>query len=352
MSKETLPQPSNNEEVDLGILFNAIGKLFDRFINFLLAIFNFIVSLIVNFSRAIIDNYKLIAGALIISGIIGYGLEKILPPRYDSTMLVRTYFDAKYQLNTNLNYYNAILDEENIHVLANIFEVDEATIQEIKEFELSPGPESENEKLVQYDNFINSIDSIRGQDISFDDYLENKDIFTGNIFEIRIETTKNDIFKDLEKGINKSFNNLYSTEIKKKRDSMLGIRKENILNSIKEIDSLQNVYINVLNEESQSTRAKISLGEGFPLQQEKSNTKEYQLLDKELTLRNELRLLEEKKIKDSEFYEVISQFQEVGNRVKDLKRRYSLALPIVTLIFLFLGYLIKNYVSFVNKYEV
>ena len=33
MSKE-LPQNNNSEEIDLGLLFNAIGKLFNRFINF------------------------------------------------------------------------------------------------------------------------------------------------------------------------------------------------------------------------------------------------------------------------------------------------------------------------------
>mgnify|MGYP000518914118 CR=1 FL=1 len=224
-------------------------------------------------------------------------------------------------------------------------------IEEIKEFEIKPGPETENDRIVQYDRFVRSIDSVRAQEISFEDYIENRDVFSGSLFEIRVESTKKDIFRDLEDGILKSFENLYSVEKKRIRDSMITIRKENILNTMAEIDSLQNVYINVIEEESQATKAKISLGDGFPLQQEKSDTKEYQLLNKQIELRDELRTLEEKKVSENEYYEVISSFQEIGNKVGGLENRPSVLLPIVAIILLCLGYLAKNYIKFVRNYE-
>lgn len=351
MSKESLPQGSQNEEVDLGQLFEAIGRLFERFYNFILSIFKGILTAIVASSRAVIDNFKLILIAMLVAAGIGYGVEKIMDPLYDSTMLVRTHFDSKYQLHTNLNYYNAVLSDENYSILANIFNIDEETIKQVKGFEIAPGPETENDRIIQYDRFIRSLDSVRAQEISFDDYIENRDVFSGNIFEIKVETTKNDIFKSLEEGLFNSFQNLHSIEKKKIRDSMLVIRRNNILNTMAGIDSLQSVYINVIEEESQSTKASISLGDGFPLQQEKSTTKEYQLLNKQIELRDELRQLEEQKVSESEFYEVVSSFQEIGNKVGGLKRKPSLIFPALAFVLLCLGYLAKNYIKFVKNYE-
>ena len=57
-----------------------------------------------------------------------------------------------------------------------------------------PGPETENERIVQYDRFVKSIDSVRAQHISFDDFVENRDIYSGDLFEIIVESKKKDIF--------------------------------------------------------------------------------------------------------------------------------------------------------------
>jgi hypothetical protein len=351
MNKESLPQSNQNEEVDLGHLFNALGNLFNRFIKFLHSIVKFVLSIIINLSRAFIDNFKLIATLMILAGILGFVAQKFAPKKYESTMLVRTYFDAKYQLQTNLNYYNTLLDNEDYTTLSRIFNLEEDRIKSLSIFELDYGPETENMKISDYDEFLKSLDSVRAQEISYDEYLDNRDLMSSNIFEIRIESDEKEIFKYLEHGINKSFENLYSLKKRDKRDSLTYIKRQTLLNSIVEIDSLQNVYINVLEEESQSTNAKISLGEGFPLQQEKSETKEFQLLNKEIELRNALSKLDEAAIEENDFFDVISTFQEVGNRVSSFKTKYSIIFPLAVILLLFLIYLTKNYVRFVQKYE-
>ena len=351
MSKETLPQQPNNEEVDLGQLFDAIGKLFERLYNFIVSIFEFIFRVVILGSKAVINNIKIIVVVLIISGAAGYALEKVRKDRYDSSMLVRTFFDTKFQMYTNLNYYNALLVDENYTTLSEIFEIPKDSLLEIVEFEIDRGPESENDRIVQFEKFIESIDSVRAQNISYEDFVDNRGIFSGDVYEIRVEAKSRSIFKSLEKGILKSFNNLYSIKKMEQRDSILSLRRQNLMNSIAEIDSLQNVYINVLEEESQATKATISLGEGFPLQQEKTATKEYQLLNKEIELRNELKELEEEKVNQNELYEVISTFQEVGNVVDDLYTKYSLLFPMIAFGLMILGYLTKNYVRFVKNYE-
>lgn len=342
----------NNEEVDLGQLFNAIGRVFDRFINFITSIFKSIFTVIIYLIKDVILNFKLIVGVLLLAGIAGFTIEKIKPPVYNSEMLVKTYFDSKYQLVTNINYFNALLADKDYTTLSEIFKLEnEESAAQLVNFEIEAGPETENDRIVQFDEFVKSIDSIRAQEITYDDFIENRDIHSGNFFIIRVESYQKDIFTSLEQGLNTSFDNAYSTKKMEKRDSMLAIQKQNLEASIEEVKQLQQIYISVLEEEAQSTKASIALGEGFPLQQEKSETKEYQLLNQEIKLRDELRKLEEQKIEENVFFDVISGFQLIGNQADDILKKYSLVFPAIAFILLVLVYFSRKTIKFVLNYE-
>ncbi|RKE98822.1 hypothetical protein [Ichthyenterobacterium magnum] len=351
MNKDLPNNNSSNDEVELGQLFNAIGKLFERIFRAISFVFLSIYSTIIYAAKAVVVNYKIILIVGLVSGIFGYVLEKRKTKVYESSMLVRTYFDAKYQLSTNINYYNALIGSEDYESLSNIFNLSKEATKDLLSFEIAPGPETENDRIVQYDRFLKSIDSIRAQEVSFDDYIENRDIYSGDLFLITVDSKKKDIFKNLERGLDSTFKNQYSTKKMKKRDSMLVLQKENILASINEIEELKKVYVQVLENESESTKASVSLGDGFPLQQAKSATKEYELLANQIKLRDKLRVLDEKKIEENEFFDVISSFQEIGNIKKSILDRYSLIFPILSFMILCLIYLLVRVIKYVREYE-
>lgn len=351
MSKDLQDQDKNNEEIDLLVFFNYLGDKINQLFAFIGKIFTAILSVFIYASRAVLNNIKVIALVVIISGVCGYLLEKISPKKYDSGMLVRTHFGSKYQLATNLNYYNALIETEDFNTLASIFEINKDTIAKVLSFEMSMGPETENEKIKDYDKFLKSIDSARAQTIDYDDFVANRDIYSGNLFDIRIESTKRDIFSSLENGIIKSFDNLYSIKTKQTRDSLIFLKKQNIMSSMQQIDSLKKVYIKVIVNESENTKANISFSEGFPLKQEKSETKEYQLLDKELKLRDELRALEEEKLEQNDFFDVISSFQVVGNEVKYWHEKYSIVFPVLGFLLLCVLFILNKFISYVKNYE-
>ena len=104
MSQE-VPQGSQNEEVDLGQLFNMIGKLFDKFFNFISSIFKAIYSVFIYALKAIVTNFKIIAVVLVLAAVLGFVLQRTQKDIYESQMLVKPYFDSKFQLVTNINYY-------------------------------------------------------------------------------------------------------------------------------------------------------------------------------------------------------------------------------------------------------
>lgn len=351
MNENVKPQ-NNSEEVDLGQLFKMIGNLFERFFNFIVSIFKGILSIIVYGIKAIIDNFRIIFATMVLAAIIGYFLQSYSSDKYSSSMLVRPYFDSKFELINNIGYYNALIGNENYESLAGVFNIDVETAKNILEFEVSPGPETENDRIVQYDRFIKSIDSVRAQDISFEDYIENRSIYSGDLFLVSAFSKKNDIFKKLEEGLNNSFSNKYSSKKMKKRDSLITIQKKNILEQIEQVDSLQKIYIRVLEEESQAKPTEFNIGgEGFSLSSDKTNTREYELLNKEIELRNKLRELDEKKVDEDVVFDVISGFQEVGTKYEEWYQKYMLIFPVLAFIVLCLVYFTRKTVTYVKNYE-
>ncbi|PWI29819.1 hypothetical protein DI383_08670 [Flavobacteriaceae bacterium LYZ1037] len=349
---KNLPEQQTSGEVDLGQLFTLIGNAFQKLYNLIASIIKAVFSVIIYTLKALIVNVKTILIVMILAGVLGYVLDKVKPDSYSSTMLVKPYFDSKYQLITNINYFNALIENENFEMLSSLFKLPEEDVKNIGEFIIQPGPETENQRILQFENFIKDVDSIRAQNINYEDFVENRSIYSSDFFEISVTASKKDIFPKLEEGLNNSFTNFYSLKKMKKRDSLISIQKENIREQIEQVDKLQEIYINVLKDESQSKATELNLGgEGFSLSSDKTKTREYDLLNTEMQLRNELKQLQEKKIEEDVFFDVISSFQEVGNKSTEWYNRYTLVFPILAFIILCVIYLSRKTVTYVNNYE-
>ncbi len=343
---------NTNEEIDLIVFFNLIGNAFSMVFQFIGSIFKSILSAIIYVIKVLLEKRKIILSVLLIALIVGVTLEKTKRPVYSSSMLVRPYFDSKYQLINNIDYFNALIGNEDYEAIKGIFSITEEEVKTLKSFEISPGPENENDKIVEYEEFLKQLDSTRAKDITFKEFIENRSIYSGNFFSLTVEAYKKDIFLSLDDGLNASFSNKYSERKKKTRDSLITLQKENIKANLKEVDSLQQVYIEVLKAEAGKGNATISLGAGdMSLLKDKSNTREYELLNKQIELRNELQKLDEEKVEDDVFFDVISSFQKVGNPVNKLTEKYSLIFPVISFILLFLLFLIGRIINFAQKYE-
>ena len=135
-------QPNTNDEVDLIQLFRIIGKGFNRIFNFIGSILNSLFSIIIYALKPFVIYFKIIIISLVVAGILGYTLDMIKPKIYSSRILVKPYFDSKYQLVSTINYYNALIADENYQSLSNIFELSETEVQKINVFEINMGPET------------------------------------------------------------------------------------------------------------------------------------------------------------------------------------------------------------------
>lgn len=351
MSKES-PQPQQSEEIDLVTLFNLIGNLFDRLFKFIGSIFKFLFSVIIYALKALILNYKIILIAMVIAGVVGFGLEKTKSPVYESDMLVRPYFESKFQLVTNIHYYNALIADKDYEELGNLFQIEQDAASSLVEFTVQPGPETENERILQYDRFIRAVDSVRAQDISYEDFLANRSVYSGEFFEIGVKAEKKDIFRALEEGINSTFSNKYSVKKMKKRDSLISLSRARIQRDLKEVDSLKSMYISIVQKEpTANSPLSYKEGSGMALVQERVQTREYELLAKELELRNELTQLDAQQVEEDVYFDIISSFQDVGSIHTSLSNKYSVLFPGIAFILLCLIYLVTKTIKFVYAYE-
>lgn len=350
MSQE-VPKGSQNEEVDLGQLFNMIGRLFDRFFNFIASIFKTIFSVFIYALKAIVNNFKIIVIVLLLAGVLGFILQRTQKDIYESQMLVKPYFDSKFQLVTNINYYNALIGEKDYTQLTSIFEIDEESAKQIIEFEIHPGPENENDKIKQYDTFLKSLDSTRAQNISFDEFVENRSIYSGDVFEINVKSFKKDIFRSLEEGLNSTFTNTYSVKKREKRDSLIYIERNRILASIKEADSLQNVYLRVMEEESKMKDGSYTTKDGMSFIREKTKTREYDLLQEVNKLREELGKLDAQKVEEDVYFDTLSSFQDVGAKYSSIWNLYVVIMPMIAFVLLCIVYLSIRLIKYVSSYE-
>ncbi|WGD35781.1 hypothetical protein [Olleya sp. YS] len=351
MSKELPSKPNNNEEVDLIVFFNLIGAAITKVLNFFYNILKRFFSALMYALKVLFKKWKIVLGVLVLAAILGYGLEKIKPKTYSTSMLVEPYFNSKYQLVNNIDYFNALIKNEDKQSLKSIFKVEDAIIDEILAFEIEPGPETENDRLLQYEDFISKLDSVRAQQYSFEDFIENRSVYSGRYFLIKAYASKPNIFKDLEEGILSSFVNNYSNKAMKRRDELLVVQKENLEEQLKQVKELQKVYIDVIEKESDSKQSSLKVGDISISGSDKQNTKEYELLREEQRIRNDLKQLEEKKIQEDVIFEVISSFQEVGNVSRTWKDRYMFIFPIISFVLLILYFISKKVITFTLNYE-
>lgn len=344
-------QEQSSEEIDLGQIFSSIGKLFERLFNFIGSIFKAIFSFIIFFLKVVIDYFIIVCVVVGLAFVIGYFLEKSKPPVYQASMLVKPYFGSKYQLVTDINYYNSLLKENNYEVLADQFDISNEEAEKLVSFDVESGPETKNELLKQYDLYLKSLDSSRAQSITYTDFVENRDIYSSELFLVTVKSHKMDVFRKLEGGFDSTFSNRYSIDQKRIRDKTLEIKTSSYQKDLDRMDTLQNVYIDVIKTESEKGAAFVNVQGLLPLQQEKAKTREYDLLSSEMRIRDSLSAISQIKLEQDTYYDVLSRFPEVGTESVSLTKKYWFILPIAAFIFLCVFYSAIRIIKFIKNYE-
>lgn len=348
---ERLPQQPENEEVDLGQLFNAIGRLFEKLFAFIASIFIGIFSAIIYVLKPLIVYFKFTAAIFIILAVLGFIYEKSTKPVYFSKMVVEAHFDSKYQLVNDIEYFNALIKSNNAGELANIFEIDSLDTSKLKGFELEAGPVTQNDLFVEYDEYVKSIDTSLVDQLNYAEYVNNRDLLSGSIYTITAKSNKQDVFRKLNEGFRKTFENDFSKHQKQIRDSIVYIERLSLMTELSRLDSIQKTYLEVLKNESKNRDLSFGLNTGLPIMEEKSVTKEYDLFLEELEIRRVLNYLNKSIVEKNSYFDIVSSFDRLGIEDQKLQTRYFIIFPLLGLILFLIGVLAIKIFKYIKEYE-
>ena len=320
-------QPS--EEVDLGQLFNAIGKLFDRFFRFIGRIFTAIFGVILLFLFFIQKHFLKLIGVIVLGFILGIIIDKNKEPEYVSSMVIEPNFNSVQQLYNNVGFYNELAKAKDSISLAEALNITVSEDSSIRKF-LVESYSDENQKIVLFDRFVRSLDSTTKKAIDMKAYLKNFNSLDARFHTISVKATDNSIAKKIQPAIISSIaNNSYFNLQKDISDSNIKLQDSLYKKQITEIDSLQLLYKKVMLKEAERSLqgTNINLGENGT-----QTNKEISLLNKMEGLQLDLVKLNKERGDKASILNVISDFPRKGALEKGFLKSYKFILPISLLI--------------------
>ena len=313
---------TNNEEVDLGSLFKVIGKgfsnLFKAIGSFFKGVFHYFIVLLI-FLR---NNAIKLGLAAIIGGVIGLYLDVTKPKVYSSTMIVEPNFKSTQQLYNNINFYHELVKQKDSTTLADALKISPHEASKLKGFYIDP-IKNENEKLELFDSFIETVDTTTVKNIDIKEFKRNFTDYDYKYHKIKVRSEINDIYGKISAPIISSIvNNSYFKNQKQINDENLLENEKLLKKSLTEVDTLRNVYNEVLLAEAK----KIEQGTNISLAEGSKKRGEIELFNKRLQLGEELIENNKEKANTTEILNVVSSFNSVGAKERDLLKKNTVQL--------------------------
>ncbi|MDY7396192.1 hypothetical protein UMM65_13150 [Aureibaculum sp. 2210JD6-5] len=313
-----------DEEVDLGSLFKTIGKGFQNLFNaigkFFMSIFNLLILAMV-FIR---NNAIKLSVSIVLGVLIGLVLDIMLPKQYSSTMIVEPNFKSAQQLYKNVEYYHELVKQKDSVLLAGALNISVGEAAKLKGFYIDP-IKNENEKYELFDKFINEVDTATVSRIDIKEFKKGFTDYDYRYHRIKVKSLSNSIFEKLSEPIvNSVESNPYFKNQKKINDQNLLQNEKVLLKSLSEVDTLRNIYNEVLITEAK----KAETGTNITLAQGAKRTNELELFNESLELNKDLISNNKAKAETTDILNVVSTFSKVGVKERNITKKYTFLLGV------------------------
>ncbi|SEC48717.1 hypothetical protein SAMN04489761_3129 [Tenacibaculum sp. MAR_2009_124] len=337
----------NEEEVDLGSLFLIIGRGFSKFFNFIgrvfTGVFYFFIEILLFFKK----NFKKLGIAFVLGAIIGLIVELNEEDRYSSNLLVQTNFNSARQLYSNIEFYNNLVKQNNIKLLAKTFGIDSDEAKTLKKFKVAPIVNG-NDVITTYDELVLEIDTATVKSYSFSEFKRTFTKFNYKVHSIEVQSSKDDIFSKLDEVIISSVvKNKYFNRLKELTNENLNRTDALLRKNLAQADSLHDIYKKVLLEEARVSNQ----GTNIDLGNTQKGDKELELFSTALKINKELKNVSEEKTEKSEIINVISNFQTIGHKIQGVSENKSVQFALLSLSLIILYLLLIKLNKYLENYS-
>lgn len=308
------------DDIDIGTLFTLIGKGISSIFKFIAQVFQTLFHWVLLLILFIRSNFRAMALAAIIGGLLGGIYQYVLKEKqYESSMTVEPNFGSAVQLYKNIDFYLSLVKQDDTERLASSLHISPEEAKSISWIEVEPYS-NENQLLISYKNFIQSLDSNTVKLIDYETFSEELPIESFQYHVITVVAKDKFVFDKLGAPIiNSIIANNYYDKVKTTAYSNLITRKSALENSMLELDSLRTLYKKVLLAESE----KESAGTNIFMSENYSRTKEIDLFDKYMFMNDQLIEVNEKLITENEVINVVSSFNSIGMKMNKWHKNFA-----------------------------
>ena len=340
-------QNNNEEEVDLGSLFLIIGKGFSNLFNFIGNFFQGIFHAVIKSLVFLKKNLRSIAIATFIGGVLGLVIEFNKTDLFEAELLLEPNFKSTRQLYNNVNYYNDLVKQKDTASLQKIFNLDQTVAASLKKFEIAPIP-TDSDIINSYNSLILSVDTLTIKSYDYKDFKASFTEYDYKFHKVTVTAEKNDVFDKLGDVIISSVvNNNYFNRIKTISNKSLNRTDSLYRQNLIQVDTLRNVYMKVMIEESK----KQTSGTSIDLGGQKSKTKEIDLFETNRKINQDLEKIGMRKSTKYEVINVLSNFQRIGTEVKGVTKNYVFLLGALGAGLMILCLLLRQLNTYLENYK-
>lgn len=318
---------SKETEIDLGVFFNLIEKIFKRIISliaaFFVSLFQLFLELLLFIKRRLL---WLAIGALI--G-LGFGLQRYFAkgPSYYSDMVVRSNFESAKALYNQIDFFNSLIDQGRYQELVSSLGLKENEARSLISFNLSPIDDYmeiarlyKNTFLDNKRNGLHKTDTFWVRTIQFNEFKNRLKPYNYPSQRIRLYSTDPKVYAKVQEGLLRSLNN--NSDLQYFQQNLNGIHNEEVhilQRSLNGIDSLRQAYIKKAGlSSSGSDRTNVIISDtGI-------SSPEIELIDKELIIKDELLQTKRRAVEEQNILQVYSGFTPGGIKVTDISRQLYL----------------------------
>jgi len=340
-------QNNNEEEVDLGSLFVIIGRGFSTLFNFIGTFFKFIFLSVIKALVFLKKNFRPIGIAVIIGGVIGGVKEFNKEDLFYSQLMLEPNFKSTRQLYNNVNYYNDLVKQKDTAILQKIFNLEMSVAASLRKFQIQP-VQIDSDIINSYNSLILSLDTLSVKSFGYESFKESFTNYDYKFHRITVRAEKNDVFDKLGDVIISSVvNNNYFNRIKTITNKNLNRTDSLYRQNLIQVDTLRNVYMKVMIEESK----KQTSGTSIDLGGQKSKTKEIDLFETNRKINQDLEEIAIKKSTEYDVINIISNFQPIGTKVNFITENYIFLFVVFGGGFMIFWLLLRQLNTYLENYK-
>lgn len=346
MSSSKPKNTNESEEIDLGVLFNSIGRGISRLFHAIGSAIQIVLKALIALAIFVRQRIAYFALASITGLIGGIFLENILPVKYIATATVEPHFDSARQLYSNIEYLNDLAAQKDSVQLASFFDISLSEAAALQSLEINPFV-TKTSLLKEYNDYTMGLDSLVATEMSYNQYVKQIDDFERKIHLLKIESTEQDIFPSLLPPLIGSVSDVaYFRDQQATQLSNLELMDSITQISIVQTDSLLSLFEEVRIVEANKA---FSNGTNLYMAESSEDNAEIALLNRKITLSEELEEIRLAKLKAQHVIDVVSAFPKVGYLDDSIWKNKKIQGIALTLILLSLFYLTLRLDTFLKS---